>query len=206
MRAIGFGDPVDCQSPEGKLRSVISLRTLPTDLSRIPSLPPDILSSLRSKRADIEHEIVALEGAPSVSAAIRIMREVHSLSEVRMGVETALTAVRNVLQHPKDIKMYRIKTGNPTFHRTLGRLHGSDLLMHSIGFSGSGQVNSVQTVGTGADSQGAISDYKKSGFAVYILKTVSMDGKAPSDANFDIMASTAGRSAALTPFPMPVVV
>ena len=44
----------------------------------------------------------------------------HTVPEVRTALETSLSIIRNILQNPKDIRMYRIKKGNPTFHRTLG--------------------------------------------------------------------------------------
>ena len=94
----------------------------------------EIINDLKAKRAEIEQELVALEGAPSVAAALREIRSKHSIVEVRGAGETALTLVRNILTSPKDLRVYRVKKGNPSFHRNLGRLHASTLLMRAIGF------------------------------------------------------------------------
>lgn len=128
---------------------------------------------------DIDLEIAALEGAPSVASAIREIRQHHNSIEVRIGVETALNCVTNVLQHPKDIRMYRVKASNPVFHRTLGHLQSSNLLMNAIGFVGHGD---------GAN----IANSKERSFAAYVLKTVQMRGRALNDKSFDMMATGSG--------------
>ena len=87
----------------------------------------------------------ALEGAPSVAAALREMRIYHSVAEVRTAAETALTMVRNVLMQPKDLRMYRIKRSNPAFQRHIGRLKHSELLMQAIGFHGGGEDKGTKT-------------------------------------------------------------
>lgn len=136
MAAVGFGPPVDSVL-DGKVKSFVSISALPagqSDKSRKRQLPSEVVEAVKSRRREIEQEVVALEGAPSVSAAVRSMRQKHSLVEVRNGVETALSIVRNVLKDPTDIKLLRVKKSNPAFQRTLGRLYGSELLMRAVGF------------------------------------------------------------------------
>ena len=53
--------------------------------------------------------------------------------------------------------MYRIKKSNPTFHRNLGRLQGSVLLMNAIGYSGTASSNIVN----------------ENDIAAYVLKSVN---------------------------------
>ena len=167
MKAIGFGEPYDHVTPDGKSRKVIGLNVLPQNLGSISKLPASAIGLLKGKRLEIEQEIVALEGAPSVSAAIREIRAYHTLSESRTGVETALTFVRNVLNQPKDMRLYRVKKSNPAFHRALGCLRNSHLLMHAIGF-------------LGGDDDGDVASN------TYILKSVNTSGKATkADATFD---------------------
>jgi PUB domain len=138
MTAVGFGPPVDFVT-DGKMKSFVALSALPlspaaqSDKSK-KRLPTEVVEAVKTRRKEIEQEVIALEGAPSVSAAIRSMRQTHSLVEVRTGVETALSIVRNVLKDPKDIKLHRVKKSNPVFQRTLGRLRGSELLMRAVGF------------------------------------------------------------------------
>jgi hypothetical protein len=147
---------------------------------------------LKSRRSEIDEEFVALEGAPSVAAAVREMRTHHSVSVVRTGLETALTIVRNVLTQPKDIRMYRIKRGNPVFHRTLGCLHGCELLMHAIGFSGGereesalAKLSDLLASSDGAEMARDVvsslgSAATKTKAAVFILKSVSKTGFDPN--------------------------
>ena len=137
MTAVGFGPPVESVT-DGKMKSFVALSALPavsqSDKAKKSRLPAEVVEAVKSRRKEIELEVIALEGAPSVSAAIRSMRQTHSLVEVRTGVETALSIVRNVLRDPKDIKLHRVKKTNPVFQRTLGRLQGSELLMRAVGF------------------------------------------------------------------------
>ena len=174
LKAIGFGDPSEIandihsettkkgvqgtgsKTPTGKNHGSINIHTevlilkaLAKNFSKTLTLPPDLLHTLRSRRFEIDQEIVALEGSPSVAAAIREMRIYHSVMEVRNGAETALVIVRNVLTQPKDLRMYRVKRSNPTFHRNLGRLRSSELLMHAIGFRGSGDNTAIADFSSG---------------------------------------------------------
>jgi hypothetical protein len=203
MKAIGFSAVVDSFNPDGSTRSTIGLSALPTEAKSITKLSVEVLQMIQSRRTELDEEIVALEGAPSVAAAVREMRTHHSVSEVRTGLETALTIIRNVLNQPKDIRMYRIKRGNPAFHRSLGRLHASELLMHAIGFSGADREerNALATGGptgtvTGSDALTATGTMEKSvdfpatgtsgpfagrnKAAVFILKSVSKTGFDPA--------------------------
>ena len=134
MKALGFGDPKDSVTAEGHLRCFIGLKALPTDHAGISKLPPDVFKLLKSRKYELEQEIIALEGAPSISAIIREMKTSHHSSEIRDGIETTLVLVNNILLQPKDIRVYRVKASNPAFQRTLGRLIGSEILMNSIGF------------------------------------------------------------------------
>lgn len=205
MTAVGFNDPADVisgkqgngkgnskdkdkskvmskerskeEDVKGKNRVTITLSALSTN-SNTTRLPPSVILSVTSKRREIEVEVAALEGAPSVWAAIREIRLFHSLVEVRTGVETALSVVRNVLQNPKDMKMYRVKISNGAFQRTLGKLKNSHLLMHAIGYLG------------GGDGAGA-SDAKDS--AAYVLSSLSVrasehTAEQPKDPG-DVMSS-----------------
>ena len=50
------------------------------------ALPVEVESSLKAKRFEIEQEIVALDGAPSVSSSVREIRQHHTLNEVIHGL------------------------------------------------------------------------------------------------------------------------
>ena len=138
LKAIGFGEPMETSTPGAAVNPLFaSLKALATKATaKVAKLPADLVLSLRSRQTEIGQELKALEGAPSVAAAIREMRVHHNVAEVRGGAETALTIVRNILMQPKDLRMYRVKKTNPAFHRHLGRLKGSEQLMHAIGFHG----------------------------------------------------------------------
>lgn len=155
MKSLGFNiNPIESVDENQNVRKFIMLEfargsvvakeksnktLLPAD---VPSkLSPNFISMLKAKRVEIDQEIAAMEGAPSVSAAVREIRLHHGAQETRVGVETALTFVRNVLTTPHDLRMYRVKKNNPVFFRTLGKLHGSDLLMRSINFISAGDSN-----------------------------------------------------------------
>jgi hypothetical protein len=134
MNSIGFGKPFEYIGKDGKRKLTIGLKNLPNDLSKIKRLPSEIIGKLKSIRTQIEQEIIALEGSPSILSAVREISSNHTKIEVINGLETALSIVKNVIKNPGDIRMYRIKRGNPMFFRNLGRLNGSILLMNSIGF------------------------------------------------------------------------
>lgn len=179
MSALGFGKPYEITGPDGKTRPVLGLRSLPRDAKKIIELPLDVANALRQRRFELEEELVTMEGSPSVAAAIRELKTHHSIEDVRLGVETALTMVKNILSQPRDIRMYRIKRGNPTFHRSLGRLSGSALLMNAIGFVAAG--NSTQS-GSGNQSI----DENNS---VYVLKTLQAEKAGAFDATKALQSS-----------------
>jgi len=178
MSALGFGKPFNTVSPNGQTRTVLGLKLLPQDLNKISELPHNVQSMLIKKRFELEEELVALEGSPSVSAAVRELRTRYTVDEVRIGVETVLTIVRNVLTQPRDIRMYRIKRGNPTFHRNLGRLDGSALLMNAVGFVAGGG-----NFGQGESSTENIG-------SLYILKALNSERGETFDATSVIATDT----------------
>lgn len=194
MRAVGFGDPVENQTDNTNTaspvkrdgdsvklgcRTTISLKGMSAGFAKAEGgqrLPVDLIQSIKSYRVEIEHEIVALEGAPSVSAAVREMRLYNSLREVRNGVETALTIVRNVLNEPKDLKMHRVKRSNPAFQRTLGRLKSSELLMHAIGYLGGQAAHIGVSAVPSAEPFGDLDRMNGLSNAAYVLQSLSKGG------------------------------
>lgn len=135
-------------------------------------LPLDLIETVKCRRQEIEIEIVALDGAPSVSAAVRDMRLHHTVSEVRTGVETVLSIVRNVLQDPKDMKLQKVKTSNAAFQRNLGCLNGSELLMNAIGFKREQTPRQGQGQGSGLGFE-LLNDGGDN--SAYVLKSVNDD-------------------------------
>ena len=178
MRSVGFGDPSDKTAQKNanssNIKSIVTLSALPSDLSKTPRLPIELANTVKCKRQEVEAEIIALEGAPSVSAAIRNVRLYHTISEVRTGVETALSIVRNVLQDPKDIKMHRVKISNAVFQRNLGRLRGNELLMNAVGFVVGQMKGPWQGAGQGS-GQGLDFLNDAGDNAAYVQKSVNDD-------------------------------
>eukprot|EP01034_Spumella_vulgaris_P024262 gene24262-30582_t len=166
MRSVGFGDPTTERSagPTGKSRVVITLRDLPTDLasdSKKPTrLPKHVLAKLKSRQHDLEQEITALEGAPSVSSAVFEIRRHHSLDELRTGLETAQLLLRNLMASPENHKLYRVKSANPQFIRALGRLKGCVMLMNAIGFVAVTNPDSAPSGGGGGGDDQFCSFYE----------------------------------------------
>jgi len=101
----------------------------------VSQLDSDTLDRLKSRRDDVEQELAALEGVPSVSAALRQIRARHSMTDVKAAADTALLYVINILRHPRDNRVYRVKTANTTFNGRIGRLNGGSSLMEAIGFT-----------------------------------------------------------------------
>jgi hypothetical protein len=139
MKAIGFSNETEIvdnnNNAKSKTHLVLTLNGL-TSKTKLKNLPNSIIKTLESKRFEIDQETIALEGSPSVASAVREMLQNNSvISEVRDGLETALSIVSNILLQPSNIKLHRIKKGNPIFHRNLGHLERSVLLMNSIGFT-----------------------------------------------------------------------
>jgi hypothetical protein len=133
-KAIGFGPPINLIGADGVSRPLISLASLSTISSATKRLPDEVINILNVKRNEIDAEIIALDGAPSIAAIIRMMCEKNPPDLVRSAAEAALTYVGNLLATPKDLRMYRVKQKNPFFQRTIGCLSDSDLLMRAIGF------------------------------------------------------------------------
>ena len=173
MKAIGFTDPEETIVGERK-KKLISLKFISNKHNTKNKVIEESIALLKCKRHEIEQEVIALEGAPSVAAALRELRAHHTIQEVRSAADTALTLVRNVLLSPKDLKVYRVKKGNPSFHRNLGRLQGSALLMRAIGFVGGGgeEASLANTMDPHNDPNHTLN----SGPAAYVLKSISASG------------------------------
>lgn len=88
----------------------------------------------------MDAELLALEGAPSVSAALRALRESTASdtpapsAAVRAAAELLLAYVVNALRDPRNPRVHRVRSGNPSFQRGLGRLGGCDGAMAAVGF------------------------------------------------------------------------
>ena len=88
----------------------------------------------------MDAELLALDGAPSVSAALRALRESSGsdapapAGDVRAAAEILLTYVVNALRNPRDPRVHRVHAGNPVFRRALGRLGGCEGAMMAVGF------------------------------------------------------------------------
>jgi hypothetical protein len=188
MKAIGFGEPIESLTKEGQGRSIISLR----HVSNATPLPSDLVKLLQSRRFEISQEILAMDGAPSIAAVVRDMKQHHAISEVRDAVDTALTLVKNILHQPRDFRVYRVKRGNPSFHRNVGRLDGSDMLMRAIGFI-SGPSDDLNSNSSSASLQSTLF-LKESNAAIYYFKTLTQDDSK-------INNSASGLSSAKFQFP-----
>ncbi|CAM9466188.1 unnamed protein product [Ectocarpus fasciculatus] len=121
------------------------------------------LKILRAARDEVDAELLALEGAPSVSAALRALRESPSSSPdtpappaaVRAAAELLLAYVTNALQDPRNPRVHRVRSGNPAFQRALGRLGGCEGAMTAVGFEprDRGTVFVLREVGGGAGKE-----------------------------------------------------
>ncbi|GMH77361.1 hypothetical protein TrST_g9172, partial [Triparma strigata] len=122
--------------------------------------------NLESKIEDIDAELLALDGVPSVAAAIRTIREGDptnplavpvTLKQVYGCVDTVLSCVSSLLKNPKDSRLHRVRTTNPTFQRTLGRFYGSPNLMESCGFEliEGGAIFSLKRLSSAEDAAAA---------------------------------------------------
>jgi Ca2+-binding EF-hand superfamily protein len=168
MKAIGFSDEPSAGvvKSSGQTKQIIQLAKLPNNAHQLKGgLPGQLLNDLESRRSELEQETQAMEGAPSVGAAVRELRAKNSLTDVRCAVETALTFVQNILKNPSDLKMYRVKRGNPAFHHNVGRLQGGLTLMRTIGFVGTrgnlpgeeaGPVLVLRALGGGFDASASV--------------------------------------------------
>ena len=107
----------------------------------------------------LDAELLALEGAPSVSAALRALHESPSSpdtpappSAVRAAAELLLAYVTNALRDPRNPRVHRVRSGNPAFQRALGRLGGCEAAMTAVGFEprDRGAVFVLRELGAGA--------------------------------------------------------
>lgn len=100
----------------------------------------NILLARCSAQSQVDAELLALEGVPSVSAALRALRESPesetpaSASAVRAAAEILLAYVVNALRNPRDPRVHTIRAGNPAFQRALGKLGGCEGAMTAVGF------------------------------------------------------------------------
>ncbi|GMH48764.1 hypothetical protein TrRE_jg2096, partial [Triparma retinervis] len=119
---------------------------------------------IQSKIDDVEAELKALDGVPSVASAIRTLREGNpadsaalpvSLRQVYFAVEQCLQCVSNLLKNPKDSRLHRIRAGNPAFQRTLGRFYGAAALMAACGFEAieGGSIYALKRLGGSLEDQ-----------------------------------------------------
>lgn len=110
----------------------------------------------------MDAELLALEGAPSVSAALRALRETTAsdapaaASAVRAAAELLLAYVVNALRNPRDPRVHRVRAGNPAFQRALGRLGGCEAAMTAVGFEARdrGTVYVLRQIGVGLQEGG----------------------------------------------------
>lgn len=177
MKAVGFGVPKHLSGADGVIRPLISLRALAA-LTTVRKLPADVIQSLQMKRQEIDAEIIALDGAPSVAAVVRAMNGKHCAEDVRTGVETALTFVSNVLATPTDLRMYRVKKQNPFFQRTLGCLEGCELLMRSIGFF----AGTDESIGGGLEEKSSSGHRSGPSVVAYVLRPIGDGAFNPNNA------------------------
>lgn len=112
----------------------------------------------------MDAELLALEGAPSVSAALRALHESPSSpdtpappSAVRAAAELLLAYVTNALRDPRNPRVHRVRMGNPAFQRALGRLGGCEAAMTSVGFEprDRGAIFVLRELGAGAGAGAA---------------------------------------------------
>lgn len=119
------------------------------------------LSRKTPAHPQIEAELLALEGAPSVSAALRALRESPvsdvpaPVGAVRAAAEILLAYVVNALREPRDPRVHRVKCGNPIFQRALGRLGGCEGAMAAVGFEprDRGTVFVLRCIGVGVEGR-----------------------------------------------------
>lgn len=107
-----------------------------------------------------------MEGAPSVSAALRALHESPSSpdtpappSAVRAAAELLLAYVTNALRDPRNPRVHRVRAGNPAFQRALGRLGGCEAAMTAVGFEprDRGAVFVLRELGAGAKEREEVS-------------------------------------------------
>ena len=101
----------------------------------ISFLTPTMLTVINEHREEVEAEVKAIDGAPSVAATLRAMRlDGATTSETRSAAELVLTYVTNLLLNPRDSRVHRVRIKNPRFQQAVGRLSHGVALMESVGF------------------------------------------------------------------------
>ncbi|CAM9341695.1 unnamed protein product, partial [Choristocarpus tenellus] len=138
-----------------------------------PSVGETQLRVLRAAREEVEAEIMALEGAPSISAALRelsLKKEAEAQGTgtesetweyskpspkiVQAAAELLLTYVVNALQNPRDPRVHRVRAANPVYQRNLGRLGGCEGAMLAVGFQARDRGTVFVLRRLGVDSEG----------------------------------------------------
>ncbi len=137
LYAAGFRLNVEVSDPLVAMRSkegYIYLLGAP----KTGAIPDEVMNSLNRVRNEIEEEIFTLEGAPSITTAIRVMRKEdpsERVSTAQSAIKLALRYVTNILDSPYNPRPRRIKISNRVFHRIIGQFEGGRELMEALGFS-----------------------------------------------------------------------
>jgi Ca2+-binding EF-hand superfamily protein/WD40 repeat protein/serine/threonine protein kinase len=135
MAAVGFSESANKASALNEAAEWLVLEGTANAKAEKKGLPSAQLEVLAERRSEVEAEMAALEGAPSVGAAVRACRAGGaSLREVQAAVATVLLLLSNVLKNPKDPRVFRVKTKNARFATSVGRLAGGIALMEAAGF------------------------------------------------------------------------
>ena len=101
----------------------------------VSTLRVDLLDKLSLKIQEVESELAALDGAPSVAAVVREIKVNNTLQRTALAVETSLLYVNNVLKNPSDSRCWRIRLANPIYQRKMDAVVGAEALMQSVGFN-----------------------------------------------------------------------
>lgn len=169
MRAVGFCEPglkADGGGGGGEMSKLVLEGSVSAKGRAVERLPAAVVGALRERKEAVQAELDAMQGVPSVAAAVREVRLAHSARDTRRGVETALLLVSNVLRAPGDLRRHRTKVGNPNFHQSLGRLRGSGGLMLAIGFELSAD-EALYVLNCNGDPTGGPADDGESGTASF---------------------------------------
>ncbi|KAJ8613515.1 hypothetical protein CTAYLR_002201 [Chrysophaeum taylorii] len=138
MKAVGFSQRVLLENARGSgnKREWLVLRGAFDNEKPIDRLPPTFLAKLQSKLHDVERELASYLGAPGVATALRKMRAKGATPKaLREAVALAHRCATNVLKHPTDPKVYRVRVANQLVQtKILGLSCGMDLA-RAIGFA-----------------------------------------------------------------------
>ena len=134
MHAIGFDVQSEGGIVSGELRTILTLRLLPKDFSRLKCLPEDVLRDLRSKRDDIATQLEKVSGVPDIATIVRKLRDIHSIDIVVTALETLHSILSNVLSSPMDHKYRRVRVENKIFQNTIGKINDPSTVMAAIAF------------------------------------------------------------------------